>query len=111
MVTRHLFAVPFLYLLGQSLLGRLRRKPVIPAAAHRAGEPEASLILRYIRVESTLTGRVTDVNFHYVESPLRQRECIVFLHGFMDTWRVWYRPLAHLGGRYHLLAFDLNGAG
>jgi pimeloyl-ACP methyl ester carboxylesterase len=51
------------------------------------------------------------VNFHYVESPLRQRECIVFLHGFMDTWRVWHRQLAHLGDRYHLIAFDLKGAG
>ena len=111
MVTRHLFAVALLYLLGQSLLGRLRRKPVIPAAANRDGEPDGSLIHRYIRVESTLTGRVTDVNFHYVESPLHQRECIVFLHGFMDTWRVWHRQLAHLGDRYHLIAFDLKGTG
>jgi pimeloyl-ACP methyl ester carboxylesterase len=110
MVTRGLFAVALLYLFSQSLLGRLHRKPARAATSHD-GERDGSLIHRYIRVERTLTGRVTDVTLHCVESPLRQRECVVFLHGFMDTWRLWRHQLAHLGDRYHLIAFDLKGTG
>lgn len=51
------------------------------------------------------------MTFHYVESPAQGRECIVFLHGFMDTWRLWRYQLARFAGRYHLLAFDLKGSG
>jgi pimeloyl-ACP methyl ester carboxylesterase len=51
------------------------------------------------------------VTFHYVESGNRERECIVFLHGFMDTWQLWCRQLTFLAEHYHVVAFDLKGAG
>jgi pimeloyl-ACP methyl ester carboxylesterase len=110
MVTPWLLFVTLLYLVSQWLSSLMRRKPV-PVAPHADGEPDGPVIHRYITVEKTVTGRTTDVTFHYVESPATERECIVFLHGFMDTWRLWRQQFAHLTGRYRLLAFDLKGAG
>jgi len=77
----------------------------------RDGEPDGPLVHRSVRFEQTLSGRPTGVTFHYVESPAQGRECIVFLHGFMDTWRLWCHQLARLAGRYRLLAFDSKGSG
>jgi pimeloyl-ACP methyl ester carboxylesterase len=110
MDTRGLFAVALLYLVGQWFVSLVHRKP-LPVVTYADGEPEGSLVHRYIRVEKTLSGRATEVTFHFVESPAKERECIVFLHGFMDTWRLWRHQLACFAERYHLVAFDLKGTG
>ena len=104
------FLVALVYLISQWFGGIIRRKPS-PPAKNSDGERDGALIHRYISVERTLSGRETDVTFHYVDSPAPQRECIVFLHGYMDSWKLWCSQLAHLAGRYHMLAFDLKGSG
>jgi pimeloyl-ACP methyl ester carboxylesterase len=107
---RRLLAVALLYFISQRLLssGGKQRRPV---KRHADGERDGLLVHRYVKVEKTLSGQPTDVTFHYVESPAQGCECIVFLHGFMDTWRLWRHQLARLAGRYHLVAFDLKGSG
>jgi pimeloyl-ACP methyl ester carboxylesterase len=110
MATQRLFPVALLYLVSKRLASLVHRKP-LPVVTHADGEPDGSLVHRYIKVERTLSGRATEVTFHYVESPARGRECIVFLHGFMDTWGLWRHQLACFAERYHLVAFDLKGAG
>ena len=104
------FAVALLYLISQWLMSLVQRTPV-QVVTQRDGEPDGSLIHRYIKVEKTRSGRATAVTFHCVESPPRERECIVFLHGYMDTWRLWRRQLASFAERYYLVAFDLKGTG
>ena len=106
------FLVALFYLISQWLLGLVHHKPV-QVARNSDGERDGALTHRYIKVEKTLSGRITDVTFHYVESPARDRECIVFLHGYMDSWRLWRHQLAHLAqaDRYYLVAFDLKGTG
>src|SRR5438552_4157335 len=110
MVTRGLFAIALLYLISQWLVSLVYRKP-LQVVTNRDGELYGSLIHRYIKVENTLSGKTTEVTFHYVESSARERECIVFLHGYMDTWRLWRQQLACFADRYHLVAFDLKGTG
>lgn len=110
MVTRGLFAVALLYLISQWLVSLVHRKP-LQVVTNTDGEREGPLVHRYIKVEKTISGRTTDVTFHYVESCARERECIVFLHGYMDTWRLWRHQLAGFARRYHLVAFDLKGTG
>ena len=113
------FLVALFYLISQWLLGLVHHKPV-HVVRNSDGERDGALTHRYIKVEKTLGGRTTDVAFHYVESSARDGECIVFLHGYMDSWRLWRHQLAHLAhlaqvaqvnDRYYLLAFDLKGAG
>jgi pimeloyl-ACP methyl ester carboxylesterase len=110
MATRGLFAIALAYLVDQWFLNLVHREP--PKVVTKLdGEPDGSLVHRYVKVAKTLSGRPTDVTFHYVESPGKKSECIVFLHGFMDTWRLWRHQLARFAGRYHLVAFDLKGCG
>jgi pimeloyl-ACP methyl ester carboxylesterase len=110
MSTQRLFAVALLYFIRQWLGSLMRRKPsLVPTQAD--GDREGPLVHRYTKVDKTLTGRTTNVTFHYVESGARDRECIVFLHGFMDTWRLWRRQLGQFADRYHVVAFDLKGTG
>jgi pimeloyl-ACP methyl ester carboxylesterase len=104
------FAVALLYLISQWLVGLVRRKPV-KVAAQRDGERDGVLIHRYVPVKNTLSGRPTEVTFHYVESAAGDRECIVFLHGYMDSWRLWRSQLERFGERYNVVAFDLKGTG
>jgi len=110
MVTRGLFAVVLLYLISQWLVSLVHRKR-LQVVTNTDGERDGSLVHRYIKVEKTLSGRTTDVTFHYVESGARERECLVFLHGYMDTWRLWRHQLAYFTERYYLVAFDLKGTG
>ena len=107
---QRLFAVALLYFVSQRLLSFVRKKR-LQVMTHADGERDGLLVHRYVKVEKTLSGRPTDVTFHYVESPAKERECIVFLHGLMDTWRLWRHQLARFAGRYHLVAFDLKGSG
>lgn len=110
MITHGLFAVALLYLLSRWLVSLVHRKP-LQVVTNTDGEQYGLLVHRYIKVEKTLSGRATEVTFHYVESLARERECIVFLHGYMDTWRLWRHQLAGFANRYHLVAFDLKGTG
>src|ERR1700693_2309455 len=100
MVTQGLFAATLLYLISQWLVSLVHRKP-LQVVTQNDGEPDGPLVHGYIRVEKTLGGRTTDVTFHYVKSLARERECIVFLHGYMDTWRLWRHQLAYLAERYY----------
>jgi pimeloyl-ACP methyl ester carboxylesterase len=104
------FAVALLYLISQWLATLVRRKPV-QVITQSDGEQDGFLTHRYIKVKKTLSGRATDVSFHFVESPARERECIVFLHGYMDSWRLWRSQLACFTHGYHMVAFDLKGSG
>jgi len=110
MVTQKLFALALLYLLREWLASLLQRRP-LNVVTHADGEPAGRLVHRFTRITKTISGRPTDVTFHCVESGNRERECIVFLHGFMDTWRLWCRQLTFLAERYYVVAFDLKGAG
>jgi pimeloyl-ACP methyl ester carboxylesterase len=110
MGTQRLFTLALLYIVREWVAGVLHRR-LLPVARHAEGEADGILVHRFTSVTKTITGRTTDVTFHYVEAGVRARECVVFLHGFMDTWRVWRRQLAILAERYHVVAFDLKGAG
>ncbi|WP_019499600.1 alpha/beta fold hydrolase [Pseudanabaena sp. PCC 6802] len=112
-----LFAIAILYIISRWILSFINRKS-LQAIANAEGDfvPNAfgccgSLVHRYIRIEKTISGKLTDVKFHYVESADRERECIVFLHGLMDTWRLWQHQLEFLSDRYYAIAFDLKGCG
>lgn len=105
-----LFPLALLYLLSRRVANlQRRRRP--PARTNCDGDAEGCLVHRYINVARTPTGIPTDVTFHVVEAPLAGGECVVFLHGFLDTWQLWSSQLAHLAGRYRLLAVDLKGSG
>src|SRR5262249_2029771 len=110
MVTRRLFAVALLYLISQWLVSLVGRKP-LQIVTHSGGERDGPLVYRTVKVERPRSGRRSDATFHYVESGARERECLVFLHGYMDTWRLWRHQLAHFAERYYLVAFDLKGTG
>lgn len=110
MIKRRHFSAALLYLAGQGLAG-LVRPAQAPPATQAEGEQDGVLVHRYVTVERTIAGRATSVTFHYVEAGAADRECIVFLHGFMDTWRAWRRQLETLAHRYRVIAIDLKGAG
>ncbi len=40
-----------------------------------------------------------------------RRPTVVFIHGYPDTKELWDEVLAGLGRRYHLIAYDVRGAG
>ena len=40
-----------------------------------------------------------------------RRPTVVFIHGYPDTKELWDEVLARLGRRYHLVAYDVRGAG
>ena len=110
MVPRWLFALTLLYFVKEWCVSRVAR-PSVPVERQSEGAREGVVVHRYHPVTQTLSGKPTDVTFHYVEAGDRWRECVVFLHGFMDTWRLWRQQLASFAADYHLLAFDLKGTG
>ena len=40
-----------------------------------------------------------------------RRPTVVFIHGYPDTKELWDEVLAGLGRRYHVIAYDVRGAG
>ena len=92
---RRLLAVALLYFICQGLLSFVRKQR-LRVMRQADGERDGLLVHRYVKVEKTLSGRPTEVTFHYVELPAKGRECIVFLHGFMDTWRLLATPARSL---------------
>lgn len=110
MVTQRLFVVALLYIVREWAAGLLQRRP-LSIVRHAEGEAEGALVHRFTTVTRTIAGKPTDVTFHYVEAGGRDRECIVFLHGFMDSWRLWRTQLEFFAERYRVVAFDLKGCG
>lgn len=53
----------------------------------------------------------TYVTLHYAERGNREREVIVFLHGYTDSWFAFSRVLSLLSPSYHAFAFDQRGHG
>ncbi len=51
------------------------------------------------------------VELSFVEAGDRGRPTIVFVHGYPDTKELWEDVLAELEDRYHLVAYDVRGAG
>jgi hypothetical protein len=67
MATGRLFATALVYLVNQWLVSRLHKRP-LQLVTSADGEEDGELRHRFIKVEKTLSGRATEVTFHYVES-------------------------------------------
>ncbi len=111
MSTKGLFAITILYLLHRWFLSWVRGSSFPLSTRLAEGHSEGKIIHRYIHITKTLSKTSTDVTFHYVESLHRQRECVVFLHGYMDSWKLWQHSLEALADHYYVVAFDLKGCG
>ncbi|MDX1634464.1 MAG: alpha/beta fold hydrolase [Marinobacter sp.] len=59
------------------------------------------------------TQRLTlnDVTLQIVEAGDPSRPALLFLHGFPDCHRVWSHQLEALADDFHVIAFDMRGAG
>jgi NAD(P)-dependent dehydrogenase (short-subunit alcohol dehydrogenase family)/pimeloyl-ACP methyl ester carboxylesterase len=55
--------------------------------------------------------RGAGIELAVVEGGDRDRPTIVFVHGYPDTKELWDDVLAGLGDRFHLVAYDVRGAG
>jgi pimeloyl-ACP methyl ester carboxylesterase len=52
-----------------------------------------------------------DVHLAVIESGDPARPTIVLVHGYPDTKELWSEVLGHLSGRFHVVAYDVRGAG
>ena len=52
-----------------------------------------------------------EVELAVAEGGDSRRPTVVFIHGYPDTKELWDEVLARLGRRYHLVAYDVRGAG
>jgi NAD(P)-dependent dehydrogenase (short-subunit alcohol dehydrogenase family)/pimeloyl-ACP methyl ester carboxylesterase len=59
----------------------------------------------------TRTVRSGGVELAVAERGDSRRPTVVFIHGYPDTKELWDEVLARLGRRYHLVAYDIRGAG
>jgi NAD(P)-dependent dehydrogenase (short-subunit alcohol dehydrogenase family)/pimeloyl-ACP methyl ester carboxylesterase len=57
------------------------------------------------------TVRSGRVELAVLEAGDSRRPTLVFIHGYPDTKELWDEVLARLGRRYHLVAYDVRGAG
>ncbi len=55
--------------------------------------------------------RSAQVELALVEGGDSRRPTVVFIHGYPDTKELWNGVMAQLGPRYHLVAYDVRGAG
>jgi pimeloyl-ACP methyl ester carboxylesterase len=60
---------------------------------------------------TTRTVRSGEVELAVVEGGERGRPTLVFIHGYPDTKELWAEVLARLAPRYHVVAYDVRGAG
>ncbi|HEY9724546.1 MAG TPA: alpha/beta fold hydrolase [Oscillatoriaceae cyanobacterium] len=60
-------------------------------------------------VEHTLRG--SGVRLSAIEAGDRKQPSVLFVHGYPDTRDVWQPVLAQLADRYHVIAYDVRGAG
>lgn len=56
-------------------------------------------------------GRADGLRFHYVTGGLENGPVLVLLAGFPESWFAWRHVMAHLAGRYRIVAIDLPGQG
>ena len=52
-----------------------------------------------------------DVRLAAIEGGDPVQPTIVFVHGYPDTKEVWHDVLSRLAGRFHVVAYDVRGAG
>jgi NAD(P)-dependent dehydrogenase (short-subunit alcohol dehydrogenase family)/pimeloyl-ACP methyl ester carboxylesterase len=57
------------------------------------------------------TVRSGTVDLALVETGDSRRPTLVFIHGYPDTKELWDEVMVRLGRRYHLVAYDVRGAG
>jgi pimeloyl-ACP methyl ester carboxylesterase len=62
-------------------------------------------------VEFATTRLATGLQVHYAEQGDREREAIVFLHAYVDSWFSYSRVLPLLSPSYHAFAPDQRGHG
>ncbi len=62
-------------------------------------------------VEFATTRLATGLQVHYAEQGDREREAIVFLHAYVDSWFSYSRMLPLLSPEYHAFAPDQRGHG
>ena len=53
----------------------------------------------------------TQANIYVISAGNTQKPSVLFLHGFPDSSQVWLDHIKLLVNKYHVLAFDLPGAG
>jgi len=51
------------------------------------------------------------VELAVVQSGDRARPAVVLIHGYPDTKELWSGAIDRLGGRFHVIAYDVRGAG
>ena len=59
----------------------------------------------------TRTVRSGSVELAVAEGGDSRRPTAIFIHGYPDTKELWDEVLARLGRRYHVVAYDVRGAG
>lgn len=111
MATKGLFAITILYLIHRWFRSQIKKDSPQILTRLEDGYSEGNLTHRYISIKKTLNEVPTDVTFHYLESAHHHSECVVFLHGYMDSWKLWQYSLEALAQSYHVIAFDLKGCG
>jgi short-subunit dehydrogenase/pimeloyl-ACP methyl ester carboxylesterase len=64
-------------------------------------------------IDGAVNGTISSggVELAFVEAGDPARPTIVFVHGYPDTKALWDGVLAALAGRYHVVAYDVRGAG
>jgi len=60
-------------------------------------------------VNRTVSG--SGVELSVIEAGARDRPTIVFVHGYPDTKEIWDDVLERLASRFHVVAYDVRGAG
>ena len=59
----------------------------------------------------TQTLKLRETTLHIVEAGDPEKPAIVFLHGFPDCHDVWQAQMDALSDDYHVISFDMRGAG
>lgn len=54
---------------------------------------------------------LTDTTLHIMEAGDPDNPALLFLHGFPDCHRVWSHQIEALADQFHVIAFDMRGAG
>lgn len=65
-------------------------------------------------IEGAVTRTVSSsdgVELSLMEAGDRQRPTLLFIHGYPDTKEMWEALMAELVGRFHVVAYDVRGAG
>lgn len=55
--------------------------------------------------------KVDSKSFHLVEMGNKEKQAILFLHGYPENWSAFEKVMDELRNDYHLLTIDLPGIG